>query len=152
MTSSSNSISMQQENTIFKVTFQILFINLRNPNIVPHSFNSFNIQPPPPSDSSTNSSFPELPPPLDFKTPKPSQGVAVLYKIPTWSAAPCHQFYLEVLKDGSIIDKFNVHEKGAYMFGRLDLCDFVLEHPTISRFHAARNGIVDFVLAVECKF
>jgi hypothetical protein len=22
------------------------------------------------------------------------------------------------------------------MFGRLDLCDFVLEHPTISRFHA----------------
>lgn len=28
------------------------------------------------------------------------------------------------------------HEKGAYMFGRLDLCDFVLEHPTISRFHA----------------
>lgn len=26
--------------------------------------------------------------------------------------------------------------KGAYMFGRIDLCDFVLEHPTISRFHA----------------
>ncbi|KAG1327472.1 kanadaptin [Cocos nucifera] len=26
--------------------------------------------------------------------------------------------------------------KGAYMFGRVDLCDFVLEHPTISRFHA----------------
>lgn len=22
------------------------------------------------------------------------------------------------------------------MFGRVDLCDFVLEHPTISRFHA----------------
>lgn len=22
------------------------------------------------------------------------------------------------------------------MFGRLDMCDFVLEHPTISRFHA----------------
>ncbi|KAK2443829.1 protein phosphatase 1 regulatory inhibitor subunit PPP1R8 protein [Trifolium repens] len=63
-------------------------------------------------------------------------GVAVPYKIPTWSVAPCHQFYLEVLKDGSIIDKFNVHEKAAYMFGRLDLCDFLLEHPTISRFHA----------------
>ncbi|EMS65182.1 Kanadaptin [Triticum urartu] len=27
-------------------------------------------------------------------------------------------------------------KKGAYMFGRIDLCDFVLEHPTISRFHA----------------
>lgn len=22
------------------------------------------------------------------------------------------------------------------MFGRIDMCDFVLEHPTISRFHA----------------
>ncbi|KAK2455567.1 hypothetical protein P8452_02714 [Trifolium repens] len=38
--------------------------------------------------------------------------------------------------DGSIIDKFNVHEKGAYMFRRLDLSDFVLQHPTISMFHA----------------
>lgn len=27
-------------------------------------------------------------------------------------------------------------KKGAYMFGRIDMCDFVLEHPTISRFHA----------------
>ncbi|CAJ2669212.1 unnamed protein product [Trifolium pratense] len=97
---------------------------------------SFPEPPPPPSDSTTNSLFPEPPPPSDFKTPKPSQGVAVPYKIPNWSAAPCHEFYLEVLKDGSIIDKFNVHEKGAYMFGRFDLCDFVLEHPTISRFHA----------------
>ncbi|XP_059293826.1 uncharacterized protein LOC132046982 [Lycium ferocissimum] len=61
---------------------------------------------------------------------------AVPYTIPTWSGRPCHEFYLEVLKDGSIIDKFDVHKKGAYMFGRVDLCDFVLEHPTISRFHA----------------
>ncbi|KAK7340726.1 hypothetical protein VNO77_21437 [Canavalia gladiata] len=79
---------------------------------------------------------PPPPPPPDSLKPSPSQGVAVPYKIPPWSAAPCHQFYLEVLKDGSIIDKFDVCEKGAYMFGRLDLCDFVLEHPTISRFHA----------------
>ncbi|CAN4079528.1 unnamed protein product [Withania somnifera] len=61
---------------------------------------------------------------------------SVPYTIPTWSGRPCHQFYLEVLKDGSIIDKFDVHKKGAYMFGLVDLCDFVLEHPTISRFHA----------------
>ncbi|KAJ1406483.1 SMAD/FHA domain superfamily [Sesbania bispinosa] len=86
-------------------------------------------QPPPPPPDSTNTDN-------SSQTPKPSQGVAVPYKIPPWSAAPCHEFYLEVLKDGSIIDKLNVCEKGAYMFGRLDLCDFVLEHPTISRFHA----------------
>ncbi|KAJ9564089.1 hypothetical protein OSB04_000055 [Centaurea solstitialis] len=63
-------------------------------------------------------------------------GLAVPYTIPPWSEAPCHDYFLEVLKDGSIIDQFDVHEKGAYMFGRVDLCDFVLEHPTISRFHA----------------
>lgn len=27
------------------------------------------------------------------------------------------------------------------MFGRVDLCDFVLEHPTISRFHAGKHNI-----------
>ncbi|CAI9276787.1 unnamed protein product [Lactuca saligna] len=63
-------------------------------------------------------------------------GVAVPYTIPPWSEPPCHNFFLEVLKDGSIIDQFDVYEKGAYMFGRVDLCDFILEHPTISRFHA----------------
>ncbi|KAL9297345.1 hypothetical protein ACSQ67_023241 [Phaseolus vulgaris] len=89
----------------------------------------------PPRDSTEPQPPPPPPPPNDSHKP-PSQGVAVPYKIPPWSAAPCHQFYLEVLKDGSIIDKFDVCEKGAYMFGRLDLCDFVLEHPTISRFHA----------------
>ncbi|KAK4367640.1 hypothetical protein RND71_011432 [Anisodus tanguticus] len=120
----------------------------------------------------------------DKKQDQQSSAAAVPYTVPTWSGRPCHQFYLEVLKDGSIIDKFDVcltsrlcyldpskmlrdayifegseqhsysclsyeeddsfalslkfckHKKGAYMFGRVDLCDFVLEHPTISRFHA----------------
>uniref|UniRef100_A0A0D9WP82 FHA domain-containing protein n=1 Tax=Leersia perrieri TaxID=77586 RepID=A0A0D9WP82_9ORYZ len=58
------------------------------------------------------------------------------YAIPEWSAVPGHPFFLEVLKDGTIVDKLDVSSKGAYMFGRIDLCDFVLEHPTISRFHA----------------
>ncbi|KAF6169101.1 hypothetical protein GIB67_038598 [Kingdonia uniflora] len=62
--------------------------------------------------------------------------IKVPYTIPQWSEAPCHPFYLEVLKDGAIIDQLHVSEKGAYMFGRVDLCDLVLEHPTISRFHA----------------
>ncbi|XP_020587911.1 kanadaptin-like [Phalaenopsis equestris] len=58
------------------------------------------------------------------------------YTTPSWSEPPEHPFSIEVLKDGTIIEELDVHEKGAYMFGRLDLCDFVLEHPTISRFHA----------------
>ncbi|XP_066378158.1 uncharacterized protein [Miscanthus floridulus] len=58
------------------------------------------------------------------------------YSIPEWSTAPSHPFFLEVLKDGTIVDQLDVSKKGAYMFGRIDLCDFVLEHPTVSRFHA----------------
>uniref|UniRef100_A0A2P2KWR9 Smad nuclear interacting protein n=1 Tax=Rhizophora mucronata TaxID=61149 RepID=A0A2P2KWR9_RHIMU len=64
------------------------------------------------------------------------QRSSVPYTIPEWSGPPLHQYYLEILKDGSIIDQLDVCEKGAYMFGRVDLCDFVLEHPSISRFHA----------------
>ncbi|XP_027078357.2 uncharacterized protein [Coffea arabica] len=65
-----------------------------------------------------------------------STDIAVPYKVPEWNGPPCHHYSLEVLKDGSIIDQFDVYKKGAYMFGRVELCDFVLEHPTISRFHA----------------
>ncbi|KAF9623585.1 hypothetical protein IFM89_003375 [Coptis chinensis] len=63
-------------------------------------------------------------------------GITLPYTIPPWSEPPCHPYSLEILKDGSIIDQFDISKKGAYMFGRVDLCDFVLDHPTISRFHA----------------
>ncbi|XP_028060040.1 kanadaptin-like isoform X2 [Camellia sinensis] len=73
---------------------------------------------------------------VDVKQDQQRPNVPVPYTIPEWSGPPRHKFFLEVLKEGSIIDQLDVHEKGAYMFGRVDLCDFVLEHPTISRFHA----------------
>ncbi|XP_021739356.1 kanadaptin-like [Chenopodium quinoa] len=91
----------------------------------------------------------ELPPPSssdgsEKKTPLESSSnsvkekvpVSVPYSVPPWSEAPALPFFLEVLKDGAIIDHYDVTKKGAYMFGRIDLCDFILEHPTISRFHA----------------
>lgn len=40
------------------------------------------------------------------------------------------------------------NEKGAYMFGRADICDFVLEHPTISRFHAGMVSLPDFSIVI----
>nr|XP_043606251.1 kanadaptin [Erigeron canadensis] len=90
--------------------------------------------PPPIPQQQVNSDTPIVPADEDVNK-KPSSN-AVPYTIPSWSEPPCHNYYLEVLKEGSIIDQFHVYEKGAYMFGRVDLCDFVLEHPTISRFHA----------------
>lgn len=69
----------------------------------------------------------------------------VPYTIPEWSGPPCHRFQLEVLKEGAIVDRLDVCEKGAYMFGRDVLCDFSLEHPSVSRFHAViqykRSGV-----------
>ncbi|XP_043702106.1 kanadaptin [Telopea speciosissima] len=88
--------------------------------------------PPPEREASEN---PE-PRPTSDSTPGEAPNIAVPYTIPLWSEAPCHPFSLEVLKEGHIIDQFDVSKKGAYMFGRVDLCDFVLDHPTISRFHA----------------
>lgn len=83
--------------------------------------------------------------PKSVQTEKKRENLAVPYTIPEWSGAPCHRYTIEVLKEGSIVDQFDVYEKGAYMFGRVDLCDFVLVHPTISRFHAVlqykRNGV-----------
>ncbi|KAJ3694759.1 hypothetical protein LUZ60_000136 [Juncus effusus] len=60
----------------------------------------------------------------------------VPYVIPEWSELPDQSFSFEVLKHGSIIEQLDVSKKGAYMFGRTDLCDFILDHLTISRFHA----------------
>lgn len=49
---------------------------------------------------------------LESSKPKPTSGesinVPVPYTIPPWSERPCHPFFVEVLKDGSIIDQFDV--------------------------------------------
>ncbi|CAM8968682.1 unnamed protein product [Rhodiola kirilowii] len=66
------------------------------------------------------------------------------YKIPPWSEPPTLPFFIEVLKGGAIVDNLDLSKKGAYMFGRVDLCDFTLDHPTISRFHA----VLDFPFAM----
>ncbi|KAG9147185.1 hypothetical protein Leryth_005405 [Lithospermum erythrorhizon] len=60
----------------------------------------------------------------------------VAYTVPHWSGPPRNEFSIQILKDGLIIDKFNVHDKGHYVFGTTDLCDFILDDPTISPFHA----------------
>lgn len=88
---------------------------------------------PPPNP---NYSVAELPPPISNSAEKKKVSVAVPYTIPPWSEASSLPFFLEVLKDGAIIENLDVTKKGAYMFGRIDMCDFILEHPTISRFHA----------------
>lgn len=65
------------------------------------------------------------------------------YSIPNWSCktesiinshAPA--YHLEVLKNGTIIDKIELAKDGQkefFSFGRLAECDVMMEHPSISR-------------------
>jgi nuclear inhibitor of protein phosphatase 1 len=64
---------------------------------------------------------------------------------PDWAIEPrTGVYYLDVLKDGEVIDRINL-DKRRHIFGRqVPACDFVLDHQSVSRQHAAviphRNG------------
>ncbi|XAR53889.1 hypothetical protein NMG60_11022606 [Bertholletia excelsa] len=66
---------------------------------------------------------------------------------PEWAIEPRPGvYYLEVLKDGEVIDRINL-DKRRHLFGRLfQACDFVLDHQSVSRQHAAviphKNGSI----------
>ena len=69
------------------------------------------------------------------------------YEKPEWSGAPNKEdfpFTIQVLKSGTFVDTSTWHDtvdvggRELFMMGRLaDTCDYVLEHPSISRQHAA---------------
>ncbi|KAJ4836694.1 hypothetical protein Tsubulata_014854 [Turnera subulata] len=66
---------------------------------------------------------------------------------PDWAMEPRPGvYYLEVLKDGEVIDRINL-DRRRHLFGRQILtCDFVLDHQSVSRQHAAviphKNGSI----------
>uniref|UniRef100_A0A0D6RA07 FHA domain-containing protein n=1 Tax=Araucaria cunninghamii TaxID=56994 RepID=A0A0D6RA07_ARACU len=66
---------------------------------------------------------------------------------PDWSVEPRPGVYrLEVVKDGEVLDHINL-DKRRHIFGRqVVVCDFVLDHPSVSRQHAAvvqhKNGSI----------
>jgi nuclear inhibitor of protein phosphatase 1 len=67
---------------------------------------------------------------------------------PDWAIEPRPGvYYLEVLKDGHAIDRINLDKK-RHIFGRqVPACEFVLDHQSVSRQHAAvvphKNGRLD---------
>ncbi|KAL1537205.1 protein phosphatase 1 regulatory inhibitor subunit PPP1R8 [Salvia divinorum] len=66
---------------------------------------------------------------------------------PDWAIEPRPGvYYLEVLKDGEVLDRVNL-DKRRHIFGRqFHACDFVLDHQSVSRQHAAviphKNGSI----------
>jgi pSer/pThr/pTyr-binding forkhead associated (FHA) protein len=76
---------------------------------------------------------PELPP-SNFSTSVRHKNLQ--YDIPNSSAIPPVEYTLEVLRNGSIIDYISLSHHPYTVFGRSPDSDVVLEHPTISRYHA----------------
>lgn len=66
---------------------------------------------------------------------------------PDWAVEPrAGLYWLDVVKDGEVVDKINL-EKRHHIFGRQAImCNFVLDHPSVSRQHAVvvqhKNGSV----------
>ncbi|CAD8063554.1 unnamed protein product [Paramecium primaurelia] len=59
------------------------------------------------------------------------------YTPPSWSMRPKLPFYLEVLKNGVLIEQKKIDNKAMYLIGKNEkICDIVLDNPTISRKHA----------------
>ncbi|KAL4502445.1 hypothetical protein ABPG72_012032 [Tetrahymena utriculariae] len=59
------------------------------------------------------------------------------YTVPQWSAKSPYKYFFEVIKNGVPIEEKDISYKPFLLLGKYqDLCDFVLEHPTISRKHA----------------
>ncbi|KAL5699947.1 hypothetical protein ACHQM5_025462 [Ranunculus cassubicifolius] len=82
----------------------------------------------------------------DVKVTQIGQGQSN-WQPPDWAIEPRPGvYYLDVLKDGVVLDRINL-DKRRHIFGRqLPTCDFVLDHQSVSRQHAAvvphKNGSV----------
>lgn len=62
--------------------------------------------------------------------------VPLPYREPEWSEMCSEQYSMEVLKSGVIVSNLELRAKSFVVLGRLSGCDVILEHPSISRYHA----------------
>jgi len=58
------------------------------------------------------------------------------YKEPSWGGIPEKKYHIEVLKNGSIVERIELKGQSFFVVGRLENCDITLEHPSLSRYHA----------------
>ncbi|XP_038584170.1 kanadaptin [Micropterus salmoides] len=74
---------------------------------------------------------------LPTKGPPAGKFPPLPYTEPPWGGiAPDVPYALEILKNGTIVDKVPLTQRSYFVVGRLPVCDVSLEHPSISRYHA----------------
>ncbi|EDV23461.1 Nuclear inhibitor of protein phosphatase 1 [Trichoplax sp. H2] len=60
------------------------------------------------------------------------------FEPPKWAGKPTAGFHLDVMKNGTLVEKLIIDEKSYYLFGRnSENCDFPLNHESCSRVHSA---------------
>ena len=64
------------------------------------------------------------------------QSTQVPYITPSWCSKCAENYFFEILKNGVIKGTIDLTEKSSFLFGRLEGCDVIMEHPSISRYHA----------------
>jgi len=67
---------------------------------------------------------------------KTTQTLALQYLEPSWGGVPEKPYYLEILKNGTIVETVKLENKSYFTIGRLPVCDVPFEHPSLSRYHA----------------
>jgi len=73
----------------------------------------------------------------DEVAPNGAQVPKLPYKKPEWSALPKKDYSMEIIKNGVIIETFNIPDSEEFIvLGRLPLCNVQMDHPSISRYHA----------------
>ena len=65
-----------------------------------------------------------------------SKSLQIPFKPPAWCCVCSKNYTFEILKSGVMKGEIDLTEKSFYIFGRLDGCDVIMEHPSISRYHA----------------
>ncbi|KAJ1722384.1 hypothetical protein LPJ53_003178 [Coemansia erecta] len=80
---------------------------------------------------------PSVPASKSIRQPEP-HFPPLKYTPPSDGCVPQHQYTLDVIKDGQILESHDIAcgDKTFFTFGRLPVCDFPMEHGSISRYHA----------------
>lgn len=69
------------------------------------------------------------------KSVKNRVDVPLPYNEPSWGGIPPPIYSFEIIKNGTFIETY--HIRSSYVvFGRLDVCNIIFEHPSVSRYHA----------------
>lgn len=59
------------------------------------------------------------------------------FRCPAWADLPSRPYHLHCTRDGVVLPALGLHRFPFYLFGKSAVCDYVLEHPSVSSVHAA---------------